>query len=976
MSSVKLGFGLAGVLLAAGAWAAPVDLVDATSYGAVGDGTLGAAEYAGASAGIHSGFGDVIGAGSSLHVDADVNGRLGFGFQLGAGTWNDDIVIYIDSKAGGIADTAAFTDTGDGLRKAISGTDGSNRATLTFAPGFAADYALALNNGFAGLWQLAANGSHVFLGTAFLANSGGTPEVGIALDDIGLDTDGGGTLRYVATLISETAYRSDEYHGVADQAFTQGWTAHVLAAGDFNTFRLTGSTDDTDANSDLLLTADGTNAYLMTYGDDDDDWYFQSTTNLAGPWSTISNLGPTLAHGTTNQFGTHPPVRRLAATNAAQIWYRGLRTAGLYDPELLRTIRLGFSGNWTSALAAAKASETYVAGTLALDNGVTNLPIGARYRGNSSYSMGGAKKSFALTTEYTNSVGTLMGFDNLNLNNAYSDNTLMHETLYFNVMRHYAVCPHAALAQVFVNGTNWGVYSFAQQQDGDLIKEWFPSNDGDRWRAPNMVGGGGGGGGSDGGGALSWLGSSLASYTNMYELKASSTNSATAYQRLTNAIYLLNFTATNGLRDSIENVMGVDRWLWFLACENVFADDDSYFNKGADYMMYFEPETGRLYPVEHDGNESFYTTDVALSPVDGATNTNRPVLLKFLGNPELRQRYLAHMRTILQNRYNPAYLNAKIEEYRQLGVAAITADPKKSFTMATYSNALASMRTYVGTRYTNLMNHAELTPLPPVIAAVYAPTATATAAQAPVIRAHVFGNGTNGIHSVWLYHRGKSYGRFWSVQMLDDGAHGDGAAGDGLFGATPSNYTAGTSVRYYVEARSANAARAAAFAPPRAEENTYSYRIGLTTASHTPVVLNELMASNSGTLADPQGEYDDWIELANWTDQPVSLTGRYLTDDPAAPRKWQFPTGTVVAANGYLLVWADEDGSTNAGLHASFKLSASGEELYLVDGATNGYQVLDQVVFGAQTTDLSFGRTAADLDVWTNQTPTPGAANP
>ena len=41
-----------------------------------------------------------------------------------------------------------------------------------------------------------------------------------------------------------------------------------------------------------------------------------------------------------------------------------------------------------------------------------------------------------------------------------------------------------------------------------------------------------------------------------------------------------------------------------------------------------------------------------------------------------------------------------------------------------------------------------------------------------------------------------------------------------------------------------------------------------------------------------------------------------------------------------------------------------------------GYLVLDHVVFGAQTTDISFGRTAADPDVWTNLPPTPGAANP
>ena len=56
---------------------------------------------------------------------------------------------------------------------------------------------------------------------------------------------------------------------------------------------------------------------------------------------------------------------------------------------------------------------------------------------------------------------------------------------------------------------------------------------------------------------------------------------------------------------------------------------------------------------------------------------------------------------------------------------------------------------------------------------------------------------------------------------------------------------------------------------------TYSYRVALAIATNTPVVINELMAANSRTLADPQGDYDDWIELHNITDQDVDLTGRY-----------------------------------------------------------------------------------------------------
>jgi len=72
------------------------------------------------------------------------------------------------------------------------------------------------------------------------------------------------------------------------------------------------------------------------------------------------------------------------------------------------------------------------------------------------------------------------------------------------------------------------------------------------------------------------------------------------------------------------------------------------------------------------------------------------------------------------------------------------------------------------------------------------------------------------------------------------------------------------------------------------------------------------------------------------------------------------------------VVWADEDGSDTPGLHASFKLSKSGEAIYLTDTDANNNLLLDSIVFGAQTTNRSYGRTAADADVWAIMNPTLG----
>lgn len=122
------------------------------------------------------------------------------------------------------------------------------------------------------------------------------------------------------------------------------------------------------------------------------------------------------------------------------------------------------------------------------------------------------------------------------------------------------------------------------------------------------------------------------------------------------------------------------------------------------------------------------------------------------------------------------------------------------------------------------------------------------------------------------------------------------------------------------------------------------------------VSINEWMANNSGSFLDPaDSDPDDWFELYNAGKTPANLSAYSLTDDPATPSKFVIPNNTVVPAGGFLLVWADEETSQTipSQLHADFKLSNSGESITLVapDGG-----VVDQVVFGAQSSDVAQGR--------------------
>jgi len=149
-------------------------------------------------------------------------------------------------------------------------------------------------------------------------------------------------------------------------------------------------------------------------------------------------------------------------------------------------------------------------------------------------------------------------------------------------------------------------------------------------------------------------------------------------------------------------------------------------------------------------------------------------------------------------------------------------------------------------------------------------------------------------------------------------------------------------------------------------------------ATAAEVYINEWMAANSKTLADPADrKFSDWFELFNPGPQPVDLSGYSLSDDPTNTAKCRIPAGTMIGVNGFLVVWADQDtqqNGQNADLHVNFKLSQTGEfiGLYAPDGA-----LVDSVSFGAQTVDASQGRWPDGQEgaFYSMATPSPGKPN-
>ncbi len=120
------------------------------------------------------------------------------------------------------------------------------------------------------------------------------------------------------------------------------------------------------------------------------------------------------------------------------------------------------------------------------------------------------------------------------------------------------------------------------------------------------------------------------------------------------------------------------------------------------------------------------------------------------------------------------------------------------------------------------------------------------------------------------------------------------------------------------------------------------------------VVLHELLALNS-SVSVGTGRFPDLVELYNPGGAPADLGGMSLTDDPAQPRKFVFPAGSVLGAGEYLVAYADSRAEP-PGHHLGFALNGEGEALFLFDAPARGGGLLDWVSFGLQLTDRSIGR--------------------
>lgn len=656
-----------------------------------------------------------------------------------------------------------------------------------------------------------------------------------------------------------------------------------------------------------------------------------------------------------------------------------LSAQGFYDLNTIQTIEITFSQtNWDQLLdAAASSTEDYTMATSVNINGTGFDSVGVKYKGNSTYNANQTKNPFHIELD-TYKDQNYEGFKDIKLSNVAKDPSFIREVLSYQIAGQYMNAPMSNYANVYVNGTLIGLYSNSESINKTFVDEHFYSNNNTFIKCNPPAGAGPG---SSDLPNLVYIDQDSTNYYDAYEMKSDA-----GWKELINLCDTLkNNTA------AIEKILDVDRALWMLAFDNAVVNLDSYIGGFAQNYYLYRDDNNRFNPILWDLNESFggftmtgsgslstATQKQQMSHLLNLNDTDYPLVQELLAIPMYKKMYLAHFKTILLENFDNNSYYTTAESLQTLIDASVQADVNKFFTYANFTGNLDNdvssggggpgggqstigIAKLMNARSTYLLGLTDFTNTEPTISNILLSNGTPILNETITITANVINE-----NSVYLGYRTSKKQRFTRIPMYDDGAHNDGAANDGTYGVDLLIDNA--SIHYYIYAENSNIGK---FSPVRAEYEYYRIDATAETSTIIGLVINELLASNSSTNIDEAGENDDWIELYNNNSTAMDISGFHLSDDLNNLAQWSFPAGTSIAANEYVTVWLDNDIAQGTN-HANFKLSASGETVYLSDTQS---AVIDQIGFDQQTTDVAWGRYENGIGNFTNLNPTFGKVN-
>jgi len=597
----------------------------------------------------------------------------------------------------------------------------------------------------------------------------------------------------------------------------------------------------------------------------------------------------------------------------------------------------------------------------------TVFNVGFRLRGNTSRAAW--KKSFKIAINSFTPGERYHGLKKINLNGEHNDPSIARSKLNWDLLSDNQMpSTRTCHTEFYINGEYKGLYINVEHINDDFLTLRYGNNSGNLYKCLWPAN-------------LHYISSNPDDYKleengrRVYELKTNEEDDD--YSDIAHFIDVLNNTANANLYCELSKVFDVQDFLEILAIDVLTGNwDGASFNKN-NFYLYHNPETDRFQYIPYDldntlGIDWFGVDWTQRNIYDWSPSWEYlPLYERLMQNSEMKNIYSFFINQIIEQ-FSQGNFVGSIDDLRELIAPYAEVDIYRTldygFTYQEFLNSYnqnipydhvdSGIKPFYVNRANSATNQLNLQNISPIIRYIQIDSKTT---QIPINVKAFVEDEAEPIEVLVIY---TFNGAEESLELFDDGEHGDGEALDGWYANEIGMFQEEGMLELQVQAEDENGQVRLSPCEPL---QFYVKETAL-------LVINEFMAKNDTTIQDNTGAYSDWVELYNNSNESINLDGYFLSDDLGDDAKWAFPD-TTISVQGYYLVWCSGN-PDNGDNHAGFKLSAGGEDVALFKQNGESKTMVDGLSFGAQSADISYGReTDADPNWVFFTLPTPNSAN-
>jgi len=565
-------------------------------------------------------------------------------------------------------------------------------------------------------------------------------------------------------------------------------------------------------------------------------------------------------------------------------------------------------------------------------------PVGFRFRGNTSRDK--LKKSFKVSFNTFIQGQKYFGLEKLNLNAEVNDPAMMRSRLCWELFRDLEIpAPRSNHVQVYINEDYYGLYLNTEHIDEEFCDNRFGSQSGNLYKCRYPAN-------------LDYLGSDPDNYKSApwgprtYELKTNT--ELDDYSDLAEFIGFLNLESDENLECGLSSYFNVYAYLKVAAIDVLTGNWDGYIYNQNNFYLYHNPTTDQFEYIPYDtdntwgidwlgrnwSNRNLYTWS--------QTGQARPLFNRLMDIDSFRDIFSYHIGNLLEVHFNTTEHQQYAENLQDFIQEAALEDPYRpldfGFDNSDFLNALDQaagnhvdygILEFATLRESSALSQLEdvsIAPIPEFVEENFAgfpeEFSVSVGIDGPVCQTATVNYFIDGGEEETL-----------TLQDISDVAQ----------------FT--LSLPFDFEVLSYNVVLLSSGGITR---DLYCENRKIYNREADGLVLNEVMSSNDAVISDDSDEFDDWVEIYNSSNNPIELSGYYLTDNFSSPSKWHFPEYTIQPQE-FLLIWCDRD-LHQGDFHTNFRLSSGGEELAIFREEVDGIGWLDGVDFPVLPTDFSYGR--------------------